>query len=221
MTVILDSNRVNSRSGVDSSLVIFLHGYGANGNDLLGLADQLSEHLPDTVFLAPDAPETCSVNPGGFQWFPIPWIDGSTEEESELGLLRATEDLQMFIKQSMEEEGLSEAETILIGFSQGTMMALHVGPRMVDSILGIIGFSGRILNPESLLEDCKSKPPTLLIHGDQDDVVPFSSLSTAESTLQECGFEVETHVMEGTGHGISPDGLLACLNFILLQLDLV
>ncbi len=221
MTVILDSNRVNSRSGVDSSLVIFLHGYGANGNDLLGLADQLSEHLPDTVFLAPDAPETCSVNPGGFQWFPIPWIDGSTEEESERGLLRATDDLRMFIKQSMEEEGLSEAETILIGFSQGTMMALHVGPRMVDSILGIIGFSGRILNPESLLEDCKSKPPTLLIHGDQDDVVPFSSLSTAESTLQECGFEVETHVMEGTGHGISPDGLLACLNFILLQLDLV
>ena len=221
MTVILDSNRVNSRSGVDSSLVIFLHGYGANGNDLLGLADQLSEHLPDTVFLAPDAPETCSVNPGGFQWFPIPWIDGSTEEESERGLLRATEDLRMFIKQSMEEEGLSEAETILIGFSQGTMMALHVGPRMVDSILGIIGFSGRILNPESHLEDCKSKPPTLLIHGDQDDVVPFSSLSTAESTLQECGFEVETHVMEGTGHGISPDGLLACLNFILLQLDLV
>ncbi|MBT4284963.1 MAG: prolyl oligopeptidase family serine peptidase [Rhodobacteraceae bacterium] len=221
MTVILDSNRVNSRSGVDSSLVIFLHGYGANGNDLLGLADQLSEHLPDTVFLAPDAPETCSVNPGGFQWFPIPWIDGSTEEESERGLLRATEDLRMFIKQSMEEEGLSEAETILIGFSQGTMMALHVGPRMVDSILGIIGFSGRILNPESLLEDCKSKPPTLLIHGDQDDVVPFSSLSTAEFTLQECGFEVETHVMEGTGHGISPDGLLACLNFILLQLDLV
>ena len=221
MTVILDSNRVNSRSGVDSSLVIFLHGYGANGNDLLGLADQLSEHLPDTVFLAPDAPEICSVNPGGFQWFPIPWIDGSTEEESERGLLRATEDLRMFIKQSMEEEGLSEAETILIGFSQGTMMALHVGPRMVDSILGIIGFSGRILNPESLLEDCKSKPPTLLIHGDQDDVVPFSSLSTAESTLQECGFEVETHVMEGTGHGISPDGLLACLNFILLQLDLV
>ena len=221
MTVILDSNRVNSRSGVDSSLVIFLHGYGANGNDLLGLADQLSEHLPDTVFLAPDAPETCSVNPGGFQWFPIPWIDGSTEEESERGLLRATDDLRMFIKQSMEEEGLSEAETILIGFSQGTMMALHVGPRMVDSILGIIGFSGRILNPESLLEDCKSKPPTLLIHGDQDDVVPFSSLSIAESTLQECGFEVETHVMEGTGHGISPDGLLACLNFILLQLDLV
>ena len=221
MTVILDSNRVNSRSGVDSSLVIFLHGYGANGNDLLGLADQLSEHLPDTVFLAPDAPETCSVNPGGFQWFPIPWIDGSTEEESERGLLRATDDLRMFIKQSMEEEGLSEAETILIGFSQGTMMALHVGPRMADSILGIIGFSGRILNPESLIEDCKSKPPTLLIHGDQDDVVPFSSLSAAESTLQECGFEVETHVMEGSGHGISPDGLLACLNFILLQLDLV
>ncbi|MDE2647886.1 MAG: dienelactone hydrolase family protein [Paracoccaceae bacterium] len=221
MTVVLDSNRVGSRSGVDSSLVIFLHGFGANGNDLLGLADQLSEHLPDTVFLAPDGPETCSVNPGGFQWFPIPWIDGSTEEESERGLLRASEDLEIFIKQSMEEEGLSEAETILIGFSQGTMMALHVAPRMRDSILGVIGFSGRILNPECLSEECKSKPPTLLIHGDADDVVPFSSLSVAEETLQECGFEVETHVMEGSGHEISPDGLLACLNFILLQLDLV
>ncbi len=97
MTIVLDSNRVSSRSGIDSSLVIFLHGFGANGNDLLGLADQLSEHLPDTVFLAPDGPETCSMTPGGFQWFPIPWIDSSSEEEAERGLLAAADDLNAFL----------------------------------------------------------------------------------------------------------------------------
>ena len=200
--------------------MIFLHGYGADGADLLGLADPLSEHLPDTVFVAPNAPEQCTGNPMGFQWFPIPWIDGSSEEESERGMMQAVEDLSAYIDATMEEEGVSEAETILVGFSQGTMMALHIAPRREDQFAGVVAFSGRLLRPELLADEAKSKPPVILIHGDQDDVVPPISMPEAGDALQEAGFPVYGHVMKGTGHGIAPDGLGVALSFIGQQLGL-
>ncbi|SHE30682.1 MULTISPECIES: alpha/beta hydrolase [Litoreibacter] len=220
MTRVLESSRKASKSGEDSSLVIFLHGYGADGADLLGLADPLSEHLPDTVFVAPNAPEQCTGNPMGFQWFPIPWIDGSSEEESERGMMQAVEDLSAYIDATMEEEGVSEAETILVGFSQGTMMALHIAPRREDQFAGVVAFSGRLLRPELLADEAKSKPPVILIHGDQDDVVPPISMPEAGDALQEAGFPVYGHVMKGTGHGIAPDGLGVALSFIGQQLGL-
>lgn len=220
MTRVLESSRKASKSGEDSSLVIFLHGYGADGADLLGLADPLSEHLPDTVFVAPNAPEQCTGNPMGFQWFPIPWIDGSSEEESERGMMQAVDDLNAYVDAVMEEEGVSEAETILVGFSQGTMMALHIAPRREDQFAGVVAFSGRLLRPELLEDEAKSKPPVVLIHGDQDDVVPPISMPEAGDALQEAGFPVYGHVMKGTGHGIAPDGLGVALSFIGQQLGL-
>ncbi|RLJ59854.1 phospholipase/carboxylesterase [Litoreibacter meonggei] len=220
MTRVLESSRKASKSGEDSSLVIFLHGYGADGADLLGLADPLAEHLPDTVFVAPNAPEQCTGNPMGFQWFPIPWIDGSSEEESERGMIQAVDDLNAYIDATMEEEGVSEAETILVGFSQGTMMALHIAPRRADQFAGVVAFSGRLLRPELLADEAKSKPPVVLIHGDQDDVVPPISMPEAGDALQEAGFPVYGHVMKGTGHGIAPDGLGVALSFIGQQLGL-
>ncbi|KAG1649432.1 putative hydrolase [Nymphon striatum] len=220
MTRVLESSRKASKSGEDSSLVIFLHGYGADGADLLGLADPLSEHLPDTVFTAPNAPERCIGNPMGYQWFPIPWIDGSSEEESERGMMQAVDDLNAYIDATMEEEGLSEAETILVGFSQGTMMALHIAPRRADQFAGVVAFSGRLLRPELLADEAKSKPPVVLIHGDQDDVVPPISMPEAGDALQEAGFPVFGHVMKGTGHGIAPDGLGVALSFIGQQLGM-
>ena len=220
MTRVLESSRKASKSGEDSSLVIFLHGYGADGADLLGLADSLSQHLPDTVFVAPNAPEQCTGNPMGFQWFPIPWIDGSSEEESERGMTQAVEDLNAYIDATMEEEGVSEAETILVGFSQGTMMALHIAPRRADQFAGVVAFSGRLLRPELLADEAKSKPPVVLIHGDQYDVVPPISMPEAGDALQEAGFPVYGHVMKGTGHGIAPDGLGVALSFIGQQLGL-
>ena len=220
MTRVLESSRKASKSGEDSSLVIFLHGYGADGADLLGLADPLSEHLPDTVFVAPNAPEQCTGNPMGFQWFPIPWIDGSSEEASERGMMQAVDDLNAYVDAVMEEEGVSEAETILVGFSQGTMMALHIAPRREDQFAGVVAFSGRLLRPELLADEAKSKPPVVLIHGDQDDVVPPISMPEAGDALQEAGFPVYGHVMKGTGHGIAPDGLGVALSFIGQQLGL-
>ena len=210
----LNFKRKGSQSGEDSSVVMFLHGYGADGGDLLGLADPLAQHLPDTVFIAPDAPEPSMANPMGFQWFPIPWIDGSSESVAAEGLMRSAKLLDGFIDKVLAEEGIEASQLILFGFSQGTMMSLHVAPRRSEAVAGIVGFSGRLMFPERLGEEAVVKPPVLLIHGNADDVVPFEEMRIAGKALQDAEFEVFGHVMEGTGHGIAPDGLQVALGFI-------
>ncbi|MGB7241102.1 MAG: alpha/beta fold hydrolase [Sulfitobacter sp.] len=221
MTRVLNAQRKEPRSGELRSIVVFLHGYGANGADLLGLADPLGEHLPDTLFVAPDAPEDCAGAPMGFQWFPIPWIDNSSEEESMRGMASAVEDLNAFLDALMVDEDVLPEQVVLFGFSQGTMMALHVAPRREDEIAGIVAFSGRLLSPETLADDAVVRPPVLLVHGDIDDVVPPESLPQAAQALQEAGWtDVYAHIMEGTGHGIAPDGLSVALAFMRDKLSL-
>ncbi|TFL18270.1 alpha/beta hydrolase [Jannaschia formosa] len=205
------------RRGPDAPkrLLIFLHGYGANGADLIGLADPLAAHLPDTAFLSPDAPERCPGVPGGYQWFPIPWIDGSSEEEAMAGMARAVADLGVFLDETMAREGVAAKDVALFGFSQGTMMSLHVAPRRAEPFAGIVAFSGRLLKPEWLADEAVSKPPVLLVHGDADEVVPVQSLPEAAEALEQAGFErIYAHVMKGTGHGIAPDGLQVALAFL-------
>lgn len=215
MTRVLNAGRRAPKSGDLRSIVVFLHGYGANGADLLGLADPLADHLPDTLFVAPDAPETIDGMPGAFQWFPIPWIDGSSEEEAERGMRAAVEDLNAFLDALMVDEDVLPEQVALFGFSQGTMMSLHVAPRREDAVAGVVAFSGRLLNPEVLADEVVSRPPVLLVHGDQDDVVPPQSLPQAAEALQEAGWQdVYAHVMKGTGHGIAPDGLSVSLAFM-------
>ena len=221
MSRVLEYGRTGPDAGGAKRLVIFLHGYGADGNDLLGLADPLAPHMPDTVFVAPNAPERSAMNPMGYQWFPIPWIDGSSEEQSEAGMARAVEDLNAFLDQVMAAEDVPSAQTILVGFSQGTMMSLHVAPRRAQAVAGVVGFSGRLLAPESLVDEVVVRPPVLLIHGDQDEVVPPRSLPEAAEALQTAGWEeVYAHVMKGTGHGIAPDGLSVALAFMRDKLGL-
>ena len=219
MTRVLTAGRKEPQSGDTRSAVVFLHGYGANGADLLGLADPLADHLPDTLFIAPDAPENCAGSPFGYQWFPIPWIDGSSEEESSRGMQQAVEDLNAFLDALMVDEDLLPEQVCLFGFSQGTMMSLHVAPRREDPVAGIVAFSGRLLEPELLADEVQSRMPILLVHGDQDDVVPVQSLPQAAEALQNAGFsDVYAHVMKGTAHGIAPDGLSVALSFIRDQL---
>ena len=221
MTRVLKSQRVEPASGDLRSIVVFLHGYGANGADLLGLAQPLAEHLPDTLFVAPDAPEEIPGYPGGYQWFPIPWIDGSSEEEAERGLLQAADDLNAYLDALMVDEDVLPEQVVLFGFSQGTMMSLHVAPRREDPIAGIVAFSGRLLRPELLADEVKVRPPVILIHGDEDDVVPPQSLPAAAEALQEAGWQdVFAHVMKGTAHGIAPDGLSVALAFMRDKLGL-
>lgn len=215
MTRALNALRRDPLSGDLRSAVIFLHGYGANGADLMGLADHLAEHLPDTMFIAPDAPEDCAGSPMGFQWFPIPWIDGSSEEESEAGALRAAEDLNAFLDGVMVDEDLLPEQVALLGFSQGAMMALHVAPRREDPVAGVVSIAGRLLMPELLADEALCRPATLLIHGDEDPVVPVQSLPIAAEALQSAGFsEVYAHIQRGAVHQIAEDGLQVALAFL-------
>lgn len=214
MTRELDYQRRAARSGQARSLVVFVHGYGADGADLLGLADPLAPHLPDTVFVAPDAPERCSGNPFGFQWFPIPWLDGSSEAAAAAGLAAAADDLNAFLDARLDDEGLDAETLALVGFSQGAMMSLYIAPRRAEPVAGVVAFSGRLLVPERLVEETRVKPPVLLIHGDEDPVVPFADMNLAGEALLGAGFETYGHVMKGTGHGIAPDGLSAAFAFL-------
>ena len=216
----LSGPRRAAKSGNGKYMVVFLHGYGADGNDLIGLADPLAEHLPDVVFHAPNAPQRCTGNPMGYQWFPIPWLDGSSEAEAAEGMETAVALLNDWLDETMQAEGIDAAHTILVGFSQGTMMALHVAPRRAEPLAGIVGFSGRLLAPEALEAEMVSKMPILLVHGDSDEVVPPHSLPEAANALTQAGFEVYTHISKGTGHGIANDGLQTAFQFIYQQLKL-
>lgn len=219
MTRPLNFKMKPAKSGTTKSVAIFLHGYGADGADLLGLADPLAEHLPDTAFYAPDAPSRVPGAPFGYQWFPIPWLDGSSEEAAAEGLAAASEDLNAFIDIVLQREEIEIDHLALIGFSQGTMMSLQVAPRREEAMAGVVAFSGRLLNPDRLTTEAHVRPPVLLIHGDADQVVPFDDMRKAAEALMEAGFETYGHVMKGTGHGIAPDGLGVALNFLRDRLN--
>ncbi len=214
MTRRLDFARRGAQKGDARALVVFLHGYGADGADLLDLADVLAPHLPGTAFVAPDAPEPCAGNPFGRQWFPIPWLDGSSESAAAAGLARAAADLDAFLDDRLADEGLEPGALALVGFSQGAMMALQVAPRRAQAVAGVVAISGRLIAPERLAPEARVKPPVLLIHGDQDPMVPFASMAEAGTALTDAGFATYAHVMKGTGHGIAPDGLGATLQFL-------
>ncbi len=206
--------RKGAAEGQARALVVFLHGYGADGADLLGLADALAPHLPGVAFFAPDAPEPCSGNPFGRQWFPIPWLDGSSEAQQGEGMRAAVADLNAFLDKILAEEGLGPEALALVGFSQGAMMALHLAPRRAEAVAGVVAISGRLMVPERLETEFLVRPPVLLIHGDQDPVVPFDDMAKAGNALVAAGFETYGHVMQGTGHGIAPDGLGVALQFL-------
>ncbi|SFP54653.1 alpha/beta hydrolase [Tranquillimonas alkanivorans] len=220
MTRVLDAKRQGPPKGEARQVVVFLHGYGANGDDLLGLAEPLAPHMPGTAFIAPDAPERCVGNPMGYQWFPIPWLDGSPEEAMETSFNASVADLDAFLDGVLEDEGVTADRLVLFGFSQGTMMSLHVAPRRSEPVAAVVGFSGRMIHPEALEDEVVSTPPVLLIHGDQDDVVPPQSLPEAAEALQGAGFDVYAHVMKGTAHGIAPDGLSVAVAFMRERLGL-
>jgi phospholipase/carboxylesterase len=210
----LRSGREGPPHGQAQGAVVFVHGYGADGADLLGLAGPLGAHLPGVAFHAPDAPESCAGNPFGRQWFPIPWLDGSAESAAEAGLRASATDLDAFLDGVLEAEGIGPERLALVGFSQGSMMALHVAPRRPAPLAGVVAFSGRLLHPERLAVEAKVRPPVLLAHGDADPVVPFADMDRAGAALDAAGFETFRHVMRGTGHGISPDGLSVALGFL-------
>ncbi len=211
----INFKRVEAKSGNVDSIVFFLHGYGADGADLLSIGEVLSEHLPNTLFIAPDAPSKCSMSPVGFQWFPIPWIDGSSEKEASEALETVSKLVDQWMDGIIKSESVEAKNVFLFGFSQGTMLSLHIGPRRSEPLGGLIGCSGRIVNIDYLRRNAKSKFPILLIHGDRDDVVSPIYLDEAVKELESLKFDVKKHISQGVGHGISSDGLTAALDFLV------
>ena len=201
-------------SGKPDNLVVFLHGYGADGKDLLGLSDILKQGLPNTLFISPDAPNSCTLNPMGYEWFPIPRFDGSSLIEAAIGRDKSAVILNKFLDKISTDTGISAERTFLMGFSQGCMMSLHIAPRRIKMFAGVIGLSGMLIEPERLLNETLQRPPVLLVHGDEDDVVPFEEMGKANDALINSGFKVLTLRSKGTLHGIAQDGLNAAANFI-------
>ncbi len=193
-------------------LIIFIHGYGADGADLLGLSREFAEEFPNAGFYSPNAPQKCDMSPFGYQWFPL--YDRS-EEQMLIGLSDAALSLNAFIAELLDKHsGLTKADIILIGFSQGTMTALHTSLRSQDAFAAIVGFSGALIAGDRLKSEIKSRPPVCLIHGSADQVVPFHAMQIAESFLMENGVEVETHARPNLGHGIDPEGIYIATTFL-------
>ena len=201
----IDGPRVLAAAGAaPRSLVILLHGYGSNGDDLISLAPHWRGLLPTTEFVAPNAPERCPGAPGGYQWWAL--TSGAADARA-AGAARAAPVLDAFIDAELAEHGMTEARLALVGFSQGTMMALHVGPRRRTALAGIVGYSGMLADVEGLDGPAMTRPPVLLVHGDADPMIPVSAYHHAGSALAAAGFPVEGHVSPGLGHSIDFDGL--------------
>ena len=208
----LDGPRLAPLSGGPAtSLVVFLHGYGADGNDLIDIGRMWAPALPDTAFVSPHAPDPCAEAPVGRQWFPLARANPHLLRE---GVLSAAPALDAFLDAELAANGLSDARLALVGFSQGTMMALHVGPRRAGRIAGIVGYSGLLAGPEHLPAELRHKPPVLLVHGEADPVIPVLALHAAAGALDNAGFAVESHVRPGLQHGIDQEGLGLGVDFL-------
>lgn len=213
----LNGPSVRPKAGGDPrQIVVLLHGLGADGNDLIALAPSLAPVLPHALFVAPHAPFPCDMAPFGRQWF-------SLQDWSEVGILAgvrgAAPILDGFLDDLLRRTGLPADALILIGFSQGTMMALHVATRRAAPLAGVLGYSGLLAGPETLAAEITSRPPVLLIHGEADDVVPFRCMDEAARALSEAGVSVRAEARPGLGHGIDPEGLQAGTAFVKAALE--
>jgi len=195
-----------ANGGAPDCAVVLLHGYGSDGNDLIALAPQWQGVLPGALFLAPNAPTPLGM--GGFQWFAIDWA-GDRLASRQTGVVSAAPILLDFLNDLWTQTGIPPERTILAGFSQGAMMALHVGTSLPKNqqLMGVLGFSGAFLPPEGFGGPDLAKPPICLVHGDADEVVDPNHSAEANGVLTDAGFDVAYHVSRGVAHGIAPDGL--------------
>jgi phospholipase/carboxylesterase len=203
------------RSGKTKQLVILLHGWGADGPNLIDLGDALAPVLPDALFVAPNAPYPCEANPYGYQWFSL------TDRQPQhmfAGVSAAADILNHFIDHALDDLKLDNGKLALIGFSQGTMLALHTALRRTPAIAAAVGFSGALIGPDQLAKEIAARPPVCLIHGEADDVVPYKSLAMATEALKAHGVSAESHTRPFLGHSIDMEGLKLAGEFLQKKL---
>ena len=210
MTTLSGPMLAPASGGPPRQAVVLLHGYGSDGADLIALGTHWRDLLPDALFVAPNAPQA-APNPGGYQWFAL---DIDRIESRNIGLPAVRPVVTAFLEALWAQTGLTARETLLVGFSQGAMVALHVGTGLDETLPGIIAFAGAFMPPASFPEQSSARPPICLVHGDSDNVVDPRLSAEAAEALRAAGFEVSYHVDRGVGHGISPDGLAFASAFI-------
>ena len=206
--------RPPAAGGISNKLVVFLHGYGADGKDLIDLANPFSMAMPNATFISPDAPHPCTMSPSGREWFPIDQIP--------TGAIKASENLISLIQNEAKSLNLSFKDVILIGFSQGAMMSLQCLLINNQQFSAIIGYSGALR--EENVEAAHNQiingkhnfanTPVLLIHGEKDEVVPFQSLISSKNLLNNIGFNIQTLSRPNLGHGIDPEGISAGMELL-------
>lgn len=222
---LLSGPMLPAASGTTKSVVILLHGYGADGNDLIGLAPHLARALPDTTFYSPNAPFPCEMSPFGRQWFSLAEYDPEflrRAPETMSGALAAMAEganknasfVHDFIDHVMESHGINEDKVALVGFSQGTMMSLQTAPRREKQLAGVVGFSGALLGEAAFAAELKSQPPVTLVHGTADPVVPIEASRLAKGTLEANGIEVTLTERPNLQHGIDEEGLGIAIKFL-------
>lgn len=197
--------------GPAKQLIVLLHGLGADGEDLFGLAPELAPSFPHACFISPNAPQACDMAPYGYQWFSMQDRDPAKLYE---GIVKTAPVLNLFLDEALEDLELKPNKLAIIGFSQGSMMALHVAPRRKEKIAGVVGFSGGLVGGEHLGMEIVSKPPVCLIHGDADPVVPYKLMGASEKILKSLQVPVVAHTRPGLQHGIDGEGLKECINFL-------
>jgi len=192
-------------------LIIFLHGLGANGDDLISLAPVLGQVFPTAQFLAPNAPEECDMAPMGLQWFSL---QDMSREQLQAGVDSVTPVLHRYLDDQIARFSVTPDRVAIVGFSQGTMMALHVGLRRLRPLAGLLGYSGALAGPEHLGADLRHRFPVLLVHGGADEVLPADLTRHAARALAAHEVPVRSHIEPGLGHGINEMGLRLGVDFL-------
>ena len=198
-------------AGRPRQIVVFLHGLGSDGQDLISLAPHFAAELPNALFVSPDAPFPCDMAPYGHQWFSLrEW----TQEAMQKGVEQVAPIVDNFLDKLLKTTGLTDKEMALVGFSQGTMTSLYVAPRRVNACAGVLGYSGALLDAKGLTAPSIHKLPTFLIHGESDNVVPITAWHQAMAGLKEADFPVEGITIPRLTHGIEETGIAQGLAFL-------
>jgi phospholipase/carboxylesterase len=198
-------------SGHVKKIVVFLHGYGSNGDDLISLADHFAPYLKDCLFLSPNAIEPFVIGDGAYQWFELPSLDLQNLQK---GLIKAVPILKGYLDNLLNQYKLEPKDMALVGFSQGAMMALRTAPLFEKPLAGAVAYSGAFIPDVHFESAIKTKPPMALIHGNADTCVPPHALIQGKTDLQKLGFSVQDLMIPGLGHGIDAEGLGFGLGFL-------
>ncbi len=212
LSKIVNGASLKPRSGAAAKkIVLLLHGFGSSGSDMIALAPHWQDVLPDTLFLAPHAPQRCGMMSAGYQWW---GLTGFAPSALAAGAASAATAIDAFIDRKLNQYGLTEADLALVGFSQGTMMALHVGLRRRQAVAAIVGYSGMLTGMLELSHLDLPKPPVMLVHGSADPVVPIAAMHQAESELKRLDIQVTAHVSYDVAHSVDPVGLRLGRDFV-------